>query len=448
VSKKIKIGYIGGGSTGWAWSVMKDLVLEPELCGEVRLYDIDHESAKANVLIGNRLNDHPAAVSRWEYHYAATLEEGLAGADFVIISILPHTFDEMESEILMPEAYGIFQSVGDTTGPAGIARSVRTVPMLAEMAEAIRKHCPNAWVINYTNPMAMCVGALYRVFPEIKAFGCCHEAFHTLSLFKAMLNEELNINAEKDDIRINILGVNHFTWVNRADYKNIDLMPLFAKFAAKYAKSGYATREEDRNPHNMFRNLNCVCFDMFLRYGAIPAAGDRHIAEFVTGYLDGRESCEPWGFGLTPVSVRKKWQVDLLAKRARILSGEEPFAPSRSGEEGTKLMKALSGLGDIITNANIPNVGQMQGLPQGVIVETNALFGRDALSPVWAGKLPDAAHFLVKKQARQQESLLRACMEKDENLIFEVFIEDNLVNLPLHKAKELFAEMFKSRLHP
>jgi alpha-galactosidase len=441
MSKKINIGYIGGGSMGWAWSVMKDLVLEPELYGEVRLYDIDHEAAKANEIIGNRLNSHPHAVSRWEYKYTATLEEGLTGADFVIISILPGTFDEMESDVHTPEAYGIFQSVGDTTGPAGVIRSMRTVPMLTEMAEAIKRYCPNAWVINYTNPMAVCVAALYHAFPKIKAFGCCHEVFHTESLLKMILKEELDIETEKKDIHMNIIGVNHFTWVNHANYKDIDLMPLFAEFAKKHAKNGYSWWDGDHDPTNMFRNLNKVCFDLFLRYRAIPSAGDRHIAEFLPGYLHSRESCDAWGFGLTPVAIRKVWREQALEKRSRILNGEEPFNPSRSGEEGTKLIKALLGMENLLTNANMPNIGQMQDLPLGAIVEGNAVFGRDSVKPVWAGRLPDAAHLLVEKQARQQMNLMRACVNGDMDLAFEVFLEDNLVQLQLNDAKKLFKKM-------
>jgi alpha-galactosidase len=442
MSTRVKIGYIGGGSMGWAWSVMKDLVLEPALCGEVRLYDIDHEAARKNAVIGNRLNHHEKAVSKWEYVYASTLEEGLSGVDFVIISILPGTFDEMACDVDIPETYGVFHSVGDTTGPAGILRSMRTVPMMEVIGEAIQKYCPKAWVINYTNPMAVCVSALYKTFPQIKAFGCCHEAFHTRTVLKWMLEEETGEAVEKEKIRLNILGVNHFSWVNAASCGPTDLMPLFAKNAEKYAITGYSLWDGDHDPENYFRNLNKVCFDLFLRCGAIPAAGDRHIAEFLTGYLSSRESCGKWGFGLTPVSIRKTWRTQMLAKRERILAGEEPFEPKRSGEEGTKLIKALLGLADIFTNVNIPNTGQMEDIPRGVVVETNAFFERDAVRPVWAGRLPDAAHVLMEKQARQQENLMEACINRNTTFAYAVFINDNLADPLSGKEKwELFDTM-------
>src|SRR5699024_3309695 len=157
------------------------------------------------------------AQSHWTYNTAESLDEALTGADFVILSILPGTFDEMESDVHEPEKYGIYQSVGDTTGPGGLVRALRTIPMYVEIAEAIKRCCPDAWVINYTNPMALCTMTLYRIFPEIKAFGCCHEVFGTQDLLVDALKEICGIkNITRDDISVNVQGINHFTWLNEA----------------------------------------------------------------------------------------------------------------------------------------------------------------------------------------------------------------------------------------
>lgn len=441
----LKIGYIGGGSMNWAWAVMGDLALEPELSGEVRLYDIDFNSAKSNEAIGNQLNNHPKTQSKWSYKACPNMEEALIGADFVIVSILPGTFDEMESDVHTPEAYGIYQSVGDTTGPAGVVRAMRTVPMIEEIGLAIRDYCPNAWVINYTNPMAICVNTMYKVFPGIKAIGCCHEAFHLQALLAKAYEHETGIVIDKSDIGANYLGVNHFVWANRANYKNTNLMPLFAKLAQKYSTEGYGLRDSDNDANNIGRNLNKVCFDLFNRYGAIPVAGDRHLAEFMPPwYLADRETTGKWGFGLTPVPWRKKNHENRIAKRARILTGEEDFAPENSGEEGTQLIKALLGLSDMMTTVNLPNTGQMADIGYGIVVETNALVTRDAIYPVCAGKLPDMAHMMVSKHASQQEMLMKACMDRDLGLAFSVFVEDNLVNLSLNDATELFRKMINN----
>ena len=103
----LTVAYIGGGSRGWAWGFMTDIALDPSLCGTVRLYDIDRDAAEKNRVIGEKISAHPLAVSRWRYTVADTLQDALTGADFVVISILPATFDEMESDVHAPEALGV-----------------------------------------------------------------------------------------------------------------------------------------------------------------------------------------------------------------------------------------------------------------------------------------------------------------------------------------------------
>ena len=159
-TKNINIAYIGGGSRGWAWTFMTDLALEKQLSGEIRLYDIDHKASKINEKIGNDLSKDKKCLSKFAYKSVNTLKQALHKADFVVISILPGTFDEMESDVHLPEKYGIYQSVGDTAGPGGYIRALRTIPMFVEIANAIKEYSPNAWVINYTNPMSLCVKTL------------------------------------------------------------------------------------------------------------------------------------------------------------------------------------------------------------------------------------------------------------------------------------------------
>ena len=442
----LQIAYIGGGSMNWAWELMGDLALDPHISGIVRLYDINYKAAKSNEIIGNRLKDDPITCGKWEYQAKQSLKETLCDADFVVISILPGTFDEMESDVHTSEKYGIYQSVGDTVGPGGIIRAMRTVPMYVEIAEAIKTFCPSAWVINYTNPMSVCTGTLYKIFPDIKAFGCCHEVFHAQELMAKMLELECGIkDIKRDDISLNVLGVNHFTWITQANYKTIDLMPIFKSFAEKYADTGFALHESDKDKNNYFRNMNKVCFDLFRRFHAIPCAGDRHISEFMPPwYLKNPETVEQWGFVLTPVSWRKAALAEKIKKSSRIVSGTEKFNIMRSGEEGTEQMKALLGLSELITNVNIPNIGQADGLPIGAIIETNAVFGRDSVRPVFAGKLPAAVNNIVAKHAVNQQLLIEAGIKKDIELAFNVFLNDNLMILGIKDAEKLFAEMLNN----
>ncbi len=441
----IKIAYIGGGSRGWAWGLMSDLAKAEDMCGEVYLYDIDFEAAQHNEIIGNTVKNCPDCVSHWKYTAVKTIEEALTGADFVVISILPGTFDEMESDVHCPEKYGIYQSVGDTTGPGGVIRSLRTIPMMEEIALAIKTNCPEAWVINYTNPMAVCVKTLYSTFPEIKAFGCCHEVFGTQKLLVKMLKEMADIEGiTRNDIKVNVIGVNHFTWLTKATYKDIDIFPLYKQFCEKYAEIGYGVKSDENWLNGFWKYAEKVKMDLFLRYGYIAAAGDRHLAEFCekNWYLASPDHVnKTMLFGLTPVSWRKEDLADRLSQSARLVSGEEKFEIKETGEEGVNQMRALLGLEDLVTNVNIPNMGQIPNLPLGAVVETNAVFTSDSLTPVFAGPVPENIHPLITRVCDAQTMTAKAGKDRDLKKAFTVFINDPLVDIGIKEAKELFKEM-------
>jgi galacturan 1,4-alpha-galacturonidase len=443
----IKIAYIVGGARGWAWGLMSDLANEESINGDLYLYDIDHNAAKDNETIGNRLKERTDIKSKWNYKAVTSLEEALSGANFVIISILPGTFDEMESDVHTPEKYGIYQSVGDTVGPGGLVRALRTIPMYVEIAEAIKSYSPEAWVINYTNPMTLCTRTLYEVFPQIKAFGCCHEVFGTQKVMVNALKDIKGIeDAKREDIKVNVLGINHFTWIDKATYKGMDLMPVYKEFADKYYEEGYEEGEKGHWMNSTFSSTQRVKFDLLRRYGVAAAAGDRHLAEAVPGkwYLKDAETVASWRFGLTTVKWRKENLKERLEKSKRLVSGEEEFQLRETGEDGVNQIKALLGLEDMVTNVNLPNEGQMKDVPLGVVVETNALFRKDSVSPIMAGRLPNEVHSLVMRQVENQEAILKAAINKDKKLAFAAFVNDPLVNISLSDAKALFDEMLEN----
>ena len=447
-AEDVKIAYIGGGSRGWAWKFMSDLAVCEDMSGSVYLYDIDLEAAEHNEVIGNKFNDAEGAVARWNYFAAKTPKEALTGADFIIISILPGTFDEMESDVHAPEKYGIYQPVGDTSGPGGLIRAMRTVPMYEEIAEYIKEYAPEAWVINYTNPMTLCVKTLYRVFPEIKAFGCCHEVFGTQEFLAKMVAEELGEKAKRSEIKVNPVSVNHFTWLTEARYKNIDLFPYYEKFCEKH-KDGYMDEETVKRfnaAEPWFYTNNKLKMELFRKYGYIAAAGDRHLAEFLPGkwYLESPERAKEMGFFLTPVSYRKKTLKERLKKSARLRSGEEAVKLEPSGEEGVQQMRALLGLCELCTNVNIPNVGQIPNLPLGAVVETNAIFRSGTVTPIMAGNVPKSIYPLVSRICTQQENISQAIAERDLDALFYTFVNDPLVTCSMEDAKKLFNEMIEN----
>ena len=447
-ARELTIAYIGGGSRGWAWGFMTDLAMDPDLCGTIRLYDIDREAAERNRIIGEKISSHPDALSRWRFEVSETLPAALEGADFVVISILPGTFAEMQSDVHLPERVGVWQPVGDTVGAGGFMRAMRTIPMFVTIAEAIRDTAPDAWVINYTNPMSLCVRTLYKVFPDIRAFGCCHEVFGTQKLICSMLETEEGVRGvRRQDLRTTVTGINHFTWITRASFGGTDLMPLYARFAQKYAETGYEAGQDGNWMNSHFACAHRVKFDLFLRYGAIAAAGDRHLAEFVAPwYTKDPETVRSWKFSLTPVSWRVQDLRERLARSDRLISGEEPVSLKPSGEEGHLLLKALLGLGDLVSNVNVPNRGQIPDLPADAVVETNALFGLNRIEPVFAGPTPRAVLPLVSRHVMNQENTLESALHCDRKLGFTTFMNDpQLAAVSPAEGKKLFDDMLENQ---
>lgn len=426
----VQIAYIGGGSRGWAWTFMTDLALEPDMSGTIRLYDIDKKAAEANKIIGNQVTAREDAVGKWEYEAYDSIQTALEGADFVVLSILPGTFDEMAVDVHMPERLGIYQSVGDTAGPGGIMRALRTIPMYVEIAEAIRDHAPNAWVINYTNPMSLCVKTLYHVFPQIKAFGCCHEVFGTQKVLKEIVEQKFGVEEiDRSEIQVNVLGINHFTWFDYASYKGIDLFPVYKEYIDAHYEEGH----HERDKHWMNSSFECahrVKFDLFRRYGMIAAAGDRHLAEFMPGneYLNDPETVAGWKFGLTTVDWRKEDLKNRLEKSRKLVAGEEQVELKPTGEEGIQLIKALCGLRRMVSNVNIPNTSlQIKNLPADAIVETNAVFERDAIRPVVAGEIPENVKTLIMPHVENHAYTLQAALTCDKELVVKAFLNDPIV---------------------
>lgn len=443
----VRIAYIGGGSLNWARVLMVGLAMEPRLSGSVRLYDIDLAAARENAVMGNRLSARGDAPGKWSYEAAGTLAEALEGADFVILSILPGTFAEMASDVHTPEKYGVYQSVGDTVGPGGAIRALRTIPMYREFGEGIRRYCPEAWVINYTNPMTVCTRTLYEAFPGIRAFGCCHEVFGTQRMAADMAERRLGVRgASRSDIRTNVLGINHFTWIDRISCGPHDLMPLYREIAREHAGDGYLCAGDAYDRASFFRCANMVKFDLMNRYGIIAAAGDRHLAEFMPPwYLRDPQTAERWGFALTPVSWRVGDRERLAERRRRITEGREELELAPTGEEGILQIKALLGMGDLVTNVNLPNSGQIEGLPSGAVVETNALFSRGSVRPVFAGRLPDDVNALVLRHVGNQEALVKAAFSMDRRLALHAFANDPLLaRLDIAAIESLFGEMVEN----
>lgn len=442
----LKIAYIGGGSREWARKLMFDLALTPELTGEVALYDIDLESARLNEKLGQWLQDQPGVLSKWRYSVAATLAGALKGADFVVMSIQPGALTVMAEEIAIAESFGLFFPVGDTTGAPGLVRGLRAATVYAGFAEAIATHCPKAWVINYTNPMAICTRTLTRVAPGLKVFGCCHEVFATqrmLANLAARMLTDGNVPA-RHEIQINVLGINHFTWVNQAHYLGHDLLELVGQHIAQPGTLRDYTQAEVEGWGDWFRSADRVKFELYQRLGVLPAAGDRHLVEFLPGFISSPDCLFKYGVIRTPVSWRiERWKT-APQKTNDLMSGRTRLDLKSSGEEGVRQIKALTGLGELMTNVNLPNAGQVSNLPLEAVVETNAYFSRDEVRPLAAGALPMNIASLLQRHSDNQALIIEAALQRDQELAFQAVYADPAHALPIDQAWEMLSQMLRA----
>ncbi len=444
--ENVTIAYIGGGSRNWAWTLMTDLALEDSLSGCIRLYDINKEAAMINETIGNHLTKREEATGKWNYQAVESLQDALTGADFVIVSILPGTFEEMRVDVHAPEEYGIYQSVGDTVGPGGFFRAMRTIPMFEEIGLAIKEHAPKAWVINYTNPMTICVKTLYKVFPEIKVVGCCHEVFGTQKLLIKVLKEAgVTEEVKREEIITNVVGINHFTWFTQATYQNKDLMPIYDAFADRYLEGGYIDEENKGWENDTFKFCERVKLDLFKKYGAIAAAGDRHLTEFMPeGYLDNPGIVHQWKYSLTTVDWRVNDMKQKVERSKRLAAFEEEIDLKSSGEEGVAIMKALLGMNQLVTNVNFPNKGQITNLPVDAVVESNAVISCDSVRPVFAGAVPAGVVPYMMEHVDMQEQIVDIALAGDKKRALELFLQlPMLKRLTTEEKSELFVKMFE-----
>lgn len=435
----VKIAYLGGGSRYWARDLMEDLAVKAPFSGEIVLYDINHAAAEKNVAIGEAIFARPEANSRFAVRAVTTLADCLKGADFVVISIEPGPMELRHADLEIPLRYGIYQPVGDTVGPGGLLRALRCLPTFEQFAEAIMEYCPAAWVINYTNPMSLCTQVLYAVAPGIKAFGCCHEVFGSQQKLVRLVEAAYGAEVKRQDIRVEVSGVNHFTWITGARWQGQDILPLYREKAgdpASYRDATDASLERVKTG-NYFSSEGLVAMDLTRRFGAMAAAGDRHLVEFVPWYVQDEATLHRWGVVMTPFAFRmERWQ---QPDQSADLYAQNTINPSK--EEGVEQMAALLGLGDLDTNVNLPNRGQAPDLPLGAVVETNAAFREGTLTPLVTAPLPLAVQAMTRQTIAQQQLTLQAVRERDLDLALQALLIDPLVTGEMDAMARMFREM-------
>ena len=441
----VVIGFVGGGSRDWAEKLMHALALTTEFGGTVRLYDLDYEQAQANAELGRTIQAHDDAVGEWTYEAVETLGAALDDADFVVCSTQDPPAETFKHDLDIPKEYGLYQTVGDTVGPGGTFRALRAVPQYREIAAGVREHCPDAWVFNFTNPMTVCTRTLYEEYPEINAIGICHEVYHVQDWLADLAAEHLDVGpASYDEVDVTVSGINHFTWIDEARLHGRDLFEAIDAELATRDPPSYEPGDQSVAEQSVFATNHEVTFDLYRRYGALPAAGDRHLAEFVPWYLDPVEAPEDvhrWGIRLTPSEYRVESWPEAERERQALLEGERDLDIAAPNEEMVEIMKAILGHGALKTNVNLPNRGQAPDLREGAVVETNALVTADSVTPLSAGTLPDQVRSLVETHVTNQETLVEAGFAGDLDLAFRAFRNEPLVTLDPAETEALFADL-------
>ena len=440
--RRIKITYIGGGSRQWAHKLMTDLALTPEITGELVLYDIDYEAAVGNVKVGNVIfNQHDSQTS-FNVKAEKNIDDALKGTDFVVMSIEPGPTEMRYADLEIPKRYGILQTVGDTTGPGGIMRAMRTIPIYFDYAHKIIDCCPDAWVINYTNPMTLCVASLYAAEPKIKAFGCCHEVFETQETLARLVEKWFGVERPKrQDVRLDITGVNHFTLATSAVWNNHDLFPHLKKMIGEdgFFRSFAEKAEKRTKEKKWFDSDKRIAYDLLRSFGVLGAVEDRHLVEFVPWYLSSEEKLHYYGVVATPY----QWRLEIARQKRSQAGVYEPTVLKPSGEEGVQQMLALLGIEDLDTNVNLPNVGQMKDAPMEAVVETYAQFRHNSLKPIVANPLPKSIGILERNIMEIQQMVLEGALERNVEAVFQALLIDPLVNIRPDKAHQMFEEMIE-----
>jgi alpha-galactosidase len=293
--------------------------------------------------------------------------------------------------------------------------------------------------------MSICTRTLTRVAPELKVFGCCHEVFHTQDLLARIAGQALKIAPPaRDEVHVNVLGINHFTWIDRATYQEHDLLALLRQHLEQPGVLRPYTQAEVEGWHDWFHSAEQVKFTLFQRFGLLAAAGDRHLVEFLPGFVRSPETLFRWGVIRTPVAWRiERWQTAPQMTQA-LIDGATTFVLEPSGEEGIRMIKALLGLGDLVTNVNLENQGQVANAPLRAVVETNALFSQGSIRPLSAGQMPAGLAPLVNQHIANQELIIEAALTGRRALAFQAFFNDPTNHLPLDEAWKLFNEMLRA----
>lgn len=412
--KKIKIAFIGGGSQTWAPNIIRDITCKPGL------ENVEMEIALVEIHMGRAQAIHDlfrVKFAEWEFgdrvrtYPTLDPEEGLADADFVLIAISTGRLPAMAHDLSIPEDYGIYQTVGDTTGPGGWARNLRNFAVFDAYARQTRRLAPDAVVLNYTNPLAALTALLANELGPHRVVGLCHGLFENYEAIMRIFDLE-----SEDQIKVRFGGVNHFFWV--LDF-TVDGRPGYPMLAGKLRGRRLVDLLPVHGDALGFVSNRLLASELLENYELLPYIGDRHTCEFFGCYINNKQAMEKFRLVRTTIPQREEMYA-AAEKRIREWT-DSPGGLTRnpSREAAADIIKAVVYDEPYTDVVNLVNSGQITNLPSGAVVETLGQVSALGFTPFTVGPLPDRVKAVVGPHAEVQLRLVEAYLSqnKDEALM-------------------------------
>src|SRR5262245_9332586 len=425
-----KITFIGAGSLGFTRGLVRDmltfsLLRDATLC----LMDIDPERldfARRAVQRIVELGNYPAKVE-------ATMDraEALKDADVVLVTILAGGLDVWRHDIEIPKKYGIDTNIGDTRGPSGIFRALRTIPVMLGIARDMERLCPDATMLNYSNPMVMLCRALQRE-TSIKLTGLCHSVQGTAEMLAGW------IGAPMSEITYTCAGINHMAWYLKYEWNGKDAYPLI--------RQAIVERPEVYNEEQV-RN------EMFLALDYYPTESSGHNSEYNWWFRKRPDLIEQYcthGTGWNPgeyayiinhyLGREQSWREDAR----KWFASDTPISLERGHEYAAYIINALQGGEPFEFNGNVHNTGLITNLPQDACVEVPVWASKKGLSPLYVGALPPQVAMLTGITAQLEELAVEGALSGDPRLVYQAIVHDPLTAamLSLAEIKTMVNELF------
>lgn len=422
---------IGAGSLEFSSRLTAD-ILSYENTREVHfsLVDIDETRlAYAGRIVERIFRD--GNYNRTSFSLHLNRRDALQNADAVIISILIGGYAAIEKEIDIPTAYGVDQCIGDTLTPGGIMRCLRTLPVLVEIGRDIMEICPEAWVLNYTNPMSMLTWGMFKAVPGIQLVGLCHSVQHTLQQWARRLDIPV------EEIHYDCAGINHQAWYTTLNAFGEDLLPRIRTLCIR----------QD------IWNSDTVRMEYVKHFGFPVTESSGHCSEYspwfrkrpelVKRYCDERGDTWNGGHGfIKTLYNRINWEADM----EKTANGETPFSLERSLEYGSQIINALAGGEEITIYGNVMNKGFIENLPDEACVEVACRIDGKGIHPRHYGKLPLHLATINRAQISVQELAINAALKTDPEQVFQAMCMDPLTGacLSLDEIRKMTRELMQA----